>query len=71
MVTNTAQKELKPVSLKKAFVWAGILVGLDAFILNQGAIALPSISSKGISFVLSCNASVLYLTSVSPTSDNH
>ena len=39
MVTNTAQKELKPVSLKKAFVWAGILVGLDAFILNQGAIA--------------------------------
>ena len=39
MVTDTAQNELKPVSLKKAFIWAGILVGLDAFILNQGAIA--------------------------------
>lgn len=39
LVTVAAQKEAKPVSLKRAFVWAGVLVGIDAFILNQGAIS--------------------------------
>lgn len=39
MVTDTAQKEVKPVNLKKAFIWAGILVGIDAFVLNQGGIS--------------------------------
>lgn len=39
MAIDTAQKELKPVNLKKAFVWAGVLVALDAFLLNQGVLS--------------------------------
>lgn len=38
-MTDTAKKELKPINLKWVFVWAGILIAVDAFILNQGAIS--------------------------------
>lgn len=39
MATDTEQKQLKPVNLIKAFAWAGVLIGVDAFILNQGVIS--------------------------------
>lgn len=38
-MTDTGQKELKPVNLKKAFAWAAVLVAIDAFLLNQGGIS--------------------------------
>lgn len=38
-MTDTAIKELKPISIRKAFIWAGVLIAIDAFYLNQGGIS--------------------------------
>ena len=38
-MTDVTQNNLKPVSLKKAFAWAVVLVAVDAFIFNQGVIS--------------------------------
>ena len=38
-MTDTVQKEFKSISLKKAFIWSGFLIVLDAFFLNQGIIS--------------------------------
>lgn len=38
-MSNSAQQEAKPISLPKTFVWAGVLIIIDAFFVNQGVIS--------------------------------
>lgn len=38
-MTDTTQNNSKPISLTKTWTWAGVLIAVDAFILNQGVLS--------------------------------
>ena len=38
-MSDSAQREVKPISLPRTFAWAGALIAVDAFVVNQGVIS--------------------------------
>lgn len=38
-MSDSAQQQVKPISFPKTFVWAGVLIIVDAFWVNQGVIS--------------------------------
>lgn len=38
-MTDSAPPQVRQIRLGRTFAWAGVLLGADAFLLNQGAIS--------------------------------